>query len=85
MVAQPQTAAKIRRYRRTEAARYLQEQWGIPCSSKTLAKIACVSSDGPEMEYSGRIPLYPEDGLDAYAQRKLSPRVRSTSALREVA
>ena len=75
--------AKVRRYRRAEAARYLQEHWGIPCSPRTLAKIACVSSEGPEMEYVGRIPLYPEDALDAYARRKLSPRVRSTSEMRD--
>jgi hypothetical protein len=30
-----------------EAAEYVTETYGIPCSPKTLAKLACVSSDGP--------------------------------------
>jgi hypothetical protein len=31
------------------------------------------------MIYDGNIPLYPEDGLDAYAESVLSAPVRSTS------
>jgi len=34
------------------------------------------------MEYAGRIPLYPEDGLDACALAKIEPRVNSTSERR---
>jgi len=33
--------------RRSEAARYVVENYGIPCAPKTLAKLACVSSEGP--------------------------------------
>jgi hypothetical protein len=65
--------------RRADAGRYLKERWGVPCSGKTLAKMACLKSDGPVMVYAGRFPLYPVDGLDAYAKSRLSHPVRSTS------
>src|SRR5713101_3632814 len=42
--------------RRTEAAKYVTETYGFPCSPKTLAKLACVSSDGPPFCRAGRIP-----------------------------
>jgi len=68
--------------RRRAASDYLREKWGLPRSPRTLAKIACISSDGPLMVYAGRIPLYPIDGLDEYARAQLSRPVRSTSELR---
>ena len=45
----------------------------VPCSPKTLAKLACVSSDGPPFRLAGRIPLYPRQGLDAWALSKIRP------------
>jgi hypothetical protein len=79
-------AAKLDRLlRRTEAAQYVQETYGIPCSPKTLAKLACVSSDGPPFRMAGRTPLYPIRTLDAWAQSKIGPLVRSTSEVRRVA
>lgn len=71
--------------RRTEAASYVTKTYGIPCSPKTLAKIACVSSDGPPFRLAGRFPLYPTSGLDAWARSKIGPLVRSTSEVRRVA
>lgn len=65
--------------RRKEAAEYVTSTYGFPCSPKTLAKLACVSSDGPPFRRAGRIPLYPQDGLDAWAQSKIGPLVHSTS------
>jgi hypothetical protein len=65
--------------RRAAAAKYLQEVWGIPAAARTLAKLACVSSDGPEMHYVGRIPLYTIEGLDKYAEKRIGPPRRSTS------
>jgi hypothetical protein len=65
--------------RRSEAAAYVTETYGFPCSPKTLAKLACVSSDGPPFRLVGRIPLYPKPGLDSWAQSKIGPLVRSTS------
>jgi hypothetical protein len=71
--------------RRTEAAKYVRDTYGIPCSPKTLAKIACVSSDGPPFRLAGRFPLYPTSGLDTWARDKIGPLVRSTSEVRRVA
>jgi hypothetical protein len=68
--------------RRAAAAEYIQSYWGIPCAPKSLAKRA-VTGGGPPFRKAGRIPLYPEDGLDDWALSKLGPRVRSTSELPE--
>jgi hypothetical protein len=79
-------AAKLDRLlRRTEAAKYVTDTYGIPCSPKTLAKLACVSSEGPPFRLAGRFPLYPVSGLDAWARAKIGPLVRSTSEVRRVA
>ena len=66
------------RYRRKAAADYLREKYCIPCSEKTLAKLACIGG-GPPYHKAGRFPLYPRDSLDAWATTKLGPLVRSTS------
>src|ERR1035437_9338529 len=76
---------KNRLLRRTEAAQYVTETYGIPCSPKTLAKLACVSSEGPPFRMAGRFPLYPTSGLDAWALAKIGPLVRSTSEARTIA
>jgi hypothetical protein len=81
-----QAAAQPERLlRRTEAAKYVTEAYRIPCSPKTLAKLACVSSEGPPFRLAGRFPLYPVTGLDAWARAKIGPLVRSTSEVRRVA
>jgi hypothetical protein len=64
--------------RRLAAAEYLRTKWGVPCSPKTLAKLACVGG-GPVYRLFGRIPLYTPTDLDAYAESKLGKPVRSTS------
>jgi hypothetical protein len=75
-----QEMAKLDRLlRRSAAAKYIEDTYGFPCSPKTLAKLACVSSDGPPFRLAGRFPLYPISGLDAWAQNKIGPLVRSTS------
>jgi hypothetical protein len=68
--------------RRAEAAKYVVETYSVPCSPKTLAKLACVSSTGPPFRLAGRFPLYPTSGLDAWALAKIGPLVRSTSKAR---
>ena len=79
-------AAKLNRLlRRTEAAKYVTDTYGFPCSPKTLAKLACVSSDGPPFRMAGRTPLYPIQNLDTWAQSKIGPLIRSTSEVRRVA
>jgi hypothetical protein len=77
--------AKDRLLRRSEAAHYIKDTYGIPCSPKTLAKLACISSDGPPFRLAGRFPLYPVSSLDEWAQRKIGPLVRSTSEAQTVA
>lgn len=67
--------------RRAEAAEYVSKHY-FPCAAKTLAKIACVSSEGPPFCYAGRFPLYPLSELDNWARAKLSGLVRSTSQAR---
>jgi hypothetical protein len=74
-----------RMLRRAEAAKYVVETYSVPCSPKTLAKLACVSSEGPPFRLAGRFPLYPISGLDDWAQRKIGPLVRSTAEVRRVA
>jgi hypothetical protein len=64
--------------RRDAAAEYLKIKWGIPCSKKTLAKLACIGG-GPLMTLYNRTPLYAPADLDAFAQSKLSKPMRSTS------
>jgi hypothetical protein len=64
--------------RRRAAAEYLRQHWGVPCSEKTLAKLACVGG-GPAYHRFGRIPLYTHAGLDEFAQTKIGKPVRSTS------
>lgn len=72
--------------RRTEAATYITETLGIPCSPKTLAKLACVSGGGgPAFRKAGPYPLYDTKDLDAWASAKLGPLVRMTAEAREAA
>jgi hypothetical protein len=82
---QEDEASSSRLLRRTEAARYVTDTYGIPCSPKTLAKLACISSEGPPFRLAGRFPLYPTSGLDAWAQSKIGPLVRSTSEAKSAA
>lgn len=78
-------AAKLERLlRRNEAAKYVTDTFGLPCSPRTLAKLACVSSQGPPFRLAGRIPLYPISGLNEWAQSKIGPLVRSTSKVRRL-
>lgn len=64
--------------RRKAAAEYLRNRWGIPCSEKTLAKLACIGG-GPIYRRCGRIPLYTPHDLDAHAEAKVGKPVGSTS------
>jgi hypothetical protein len=85
MITTEEDAKRDRLLRRTEAAEYITSTYGIPCSPKTLAKLACVSFDGPPFRMAGRIPLYPITNLDAWAHSRIGPLVRSTSKARRVA
>lgn len=85
MTEEKSSSPSERYLRRTEAAKYVVDHYNVPCSPKTLAKLACVSSDGPPFRLAGRFPLYPTSGLDTWAQSKIGPLVRSTSEVRRVA
>ena len=66
---------------RKDAAKYVRDEHGQPCSPKTLAKLAVVGG-GPAYRKAGKFPLYEPDDLDEWALAKLSPKVRSSSELR---
>lgn len=66
------------RLRRNAVPAYLSEKHGIPIAVATLNKLASIGG-GPLMTYSGRIPLYHVDDLDAWAQERLGKPVRSTA------
>jgi hypothetical protein len=80
--SQPEAPSFERMFRRSDAAKYVTETYGFPCSPNWLAKLACVSSDGPPFRLAGRTPLYPKFSLDIWAQSKIGPLVRSTSEVR---
>jgi hypothetical protein len=64
--------------RRTEAARYIRETWGLPCSPSWLAKLA-VLGGGPLFRKAGRFPMYADTDLDAWALARMSGPRKSTS------
>jgi len=66
--------------RRADAARYIRENYGIPCATSTLAKHAC-TGDGPAFRKAGKFPIYSRDDLDAWAKQRLGKLVNSTSEL----
>lgn len=68
----------IKYLRRTEAARYVRDAWGIPCSPNWLAKLAVVGG-GPVFRKGGRYPLYLATDLDAWAAARIGAPQLSTS------
>jgi hypothetical protein len=67
-----------KRLRRTEASEYLKQKYGIERTAGTLSKLA-VTGGGPRFQHVGRIPLYPTDELDRWAENILSPLKSSTT------
>ena len=65
--------------RRIDAARYVRERWGAPCSARWLAKLA-VTGDGPPFRKFGRFPLYMRADLDAWTEARITAPRLSTSA-----
>jgi hypothetical protein len=70
--------------RRNEAAAYIRDRYRLPCADKYLAKLA-VTGGGPRFRKASRWPIYDIADLDAWAKARISPKVASTSELREVA
>jgi hypothetical protein len=69
---------RVRLLRRNEAAQYLSEVIGLPCSPRTLAKLACIGG-GPIYRKGFRRALYEPSDLDSWAASRIGPRRRSTS------
>lgn len=66
--------------RRTEAAAYIVDKYGIPCSPKTLATWV-TRGGGPLYRKAGRFPLYDPADLDTWAAARLgAPRHSSSVA-----
>lgn len=72
------TAPTAHYLRRAAAAHYVRETWGLPCSSKWLAKLA-VTGGGPIFRKAGRFPVYTPAEFDAWAQSRIGAPRRSTS------
>ena len=67
--------------RRAEAARYLRETYGLPCSPKWLAKLATCGG-GPTYRKAGKFPMYAPADLDAWASARISaPRSSTTEVV----
>lgn len=73
-----QFATPQRYLRRADAAHYVRETWGIPCSTKWLAKLAVVGG-GPIFRKAGRFPIYLAGDLDGWATSRIGAPRRSTS------
>jgi hypothetical protein len=65
--------------RRADAARYVREQWGAPCSPSWLAKLA-VTGAGPRFRKIGRFPVYTRGDLDIWIEGRTTTPRHSTSA-----
>jgi hypothetical protein len=71
-------STQCRRFRRDEASAYLKQSWGLDRKTSTLAKYASLGG-GPKFEYAGRVPIYPQNELDTWAQSILSGLCSSTA------
>ena len=72
------TATTSKSLRRADAAHYVLNTWGIPCSTRWLAKLA-VTGGGPVFRKAGRFPMYDPADLDAWVQSRIGVPHRSTS------
>jgi hypothetical protein len=64
--------------RRVDAAAYVSNRYGFPCSRQWLAKLAVIGG-GPTFRKAGRFPIYKPSDLDAWAQSRIGPAQSSTS------
>jgi hypothetical protein len=74
------TELPSRPLRREQAAEYIRETYGFPCTRSWLAKLATMGG-GPMFRKASRFPLYDKADLDAWALQKLGPRVKTTAEL----
>jgi hypothetical protein len=64
--------------RRADAATYVTERYGFPCSRQWLAKLAVIGG-GPVFRKAGRFPIYKPADLDTWARSRIGPAQTSTS------
>jgi hypothetical protein len=65
---------------RQRAAEYIEATWGLPCSPRTLAKLASVGG-GPMFHKALGVAVYEPQSLDIWAQSKISsPLARASDA-----
>jgi hypothetical protein len=64
-----------------EATDYLLNEWGISRKPTTLAKLRCLSSEGPAFVRAGGAILYSPASLDEFARKLMSGPMTSTSSL----
>lgn len=72
------TPTQPRYLRRPDAAAYVRDTYGFPCSRQWLAKLAVIGG-GPVFRKAGRVPLYAPADLDTWATGRISGPQRSTS------
>lgn len=66
--------------RRADAAAYITEHYGFPCSRQWLAKLAVIGG-GPVFRKAGRYPIYEPSELARWAEARIGPPQRSTSEM----
>ena len=64
--------------RRSDAATYITERYGFPCSRQWLAKLAVIGG-GPVFRKAGRYPVYEPSELNRWAEARIGPPQRPTS------
>ncbi len=73
-----ETDASTRFLRRADAALYVSQTYGFPCSRQWLAKLAVIGG-GPTFRKAGRTPIYAPQDLDTWAKDRIGAPQRSTS------
>jgi hypothetical protein len=73
-------ASENRFLRRADAAAYVCQTYGFPCSRQWLAKLAVIGG-GPIFRKAGRFPIYKRTDLDQWAQARIGPARASTADL----
>jgi hypothetical protein len=68
---------------RRELSEYLRAVHGVRLSISALAGMAC-RGDGPRFTKDGRLTSYPRSEVDAWAEKRRSPVVRSVSELKRI-
>jgi hypothetical protein len=76
--AEDQGGAGRRCLRRNAAASHLRQEYGLPITAQSLAKLA-YTGGGPVFQLLGRYPVYTRENLNAWAESRLSGPLRSTS------